>query len=69
MECKTSSVNGVVSKADDVIIHPKATVRAADNASITIGDGCIIEELCVIEAAEGCHMEIGKGNLFQVQLP
>mmetsp|Transcript_3353 Transcript_3353/g.6643 ORF Transcript_3353/g.6643 Transcript_3353/m.6643 type:complete len:163 (-) Transcript_3353:68-556(-) len=66
MQCKTASVDGAIEKAQDVVIHPNAVVRAANGASITIGAGCVIEELCVIEASSGCHIEIGRGNLFQV---
>jgi carbonic anhydrase/acetyltransferase-like protein (isoleucine patch superfamily) len=66
VKCEPSQVIGVVNIDEDVIIHPTATIRAGVNGSITIGKGCIVEELCLIESSESSHMVIGQGNLFQV---
>lgn len=68
VQCQPSQIIGNVHMGEEVIIHPTATICAGSNGSVTIGNGCVIEELCVIEATENSHIIIGEGNMFQVSI-
>lgn len=63
--CQAEMIGSLI-LPDDMVVHPKATIRASPGSSIAIGSGCIFEEGCLIEAGNGIQMTIGRGNHFQV---
>jgi len=49
-----------------VVVHPSCTIRAL-HGPVTIGDGCVLEELSVVETSEACpEVDIGGGTHVRV---
>eukprot|EP00037_Helgoeca_nana_P005483 m.51850 g.51850 ORF g.51850 m.51850 type:complete len:168 (-) comp16475_c0_seq1:208-711(-) len=62
---KLARLEGAVTIGDDTVIHPSCKILA-EGGPITIGTGCLIEELVVIRNTGAETMTIGNGNVFEV---